>query len=107
MAHTYEELKDMNVMHLRTIAEELGDAAPNGYKTLNKEHLLPALCKALGIEMHAHHEVVGVDKTAIKTRIRALKKERDAALASGNSGQARQFMRRIHHLKREIRKATV
>ncbi len=33
-----------------------------GYTQLNKEHLLVALCKALNIPIHEHHDAVGVDK---------------------------------------------
>jgi hypothetical protein len=40
---------------------------------MNKEHLLPALCNALGIE-HAHHRVeAGFDKSKIKVRMKMLR----------------------------------
>jgi predicted enzyme related to lactoylglutathione lyase len=50
---------------------------------MNKDHLLPALCKALGIDTHEHHAVVGIDKPAIKAKMRELKAKRDSALESG------------------------
>ncbi len=107
MAHTYEELKGKTVAELREIAAGVEHEAVKGYTQLNKDHLLEALCKALGIDAHQHHAVIGVDKLAIKTRIRELKKKRDEALAAHDHSQLKLIRRRIHHLKREIRKAMV
>ncbi|MFO7588294.1 MAG: hypothetical protein R6X22_09500 [Gemmatimonadota bacterium] len=107
MTHTWEELRGMNVARLREIAAGIDHAAVHGYSTMHKEHLLPAICEALGIEAHAHHEVVGLDKQAVKARIRALKEERDAALDAGDLEAVRRARRRIHRLKRKIRRATV
>jgi hypothetical protein len=81
MAHTYEELKHKTVVELRDIAKGLDHEAVQGYTQLNKEHLITALAKALGIQ-HVHHDVVGVDKASIKARIRELKNKRAAALAA-------------------------
>jgi hypothetical protein len=53
MAHTYDELKHKTVAELREIAAGLDHEAVQGYTQLNKEHLLVALCKALGIDTHA------------------------------------------------------
>ncbi len=107
MAYTYDELKDMTLAQLREIAAGVDHEAVQGYTQMNKDHLLPALCHALGIEMHAHHAVVGVDKTAIKQRIHALKHQRDDALKAHDHRQLKAVRRQIHDLKREIRKATV
>ena len=74
---------------------------------MNKEHLLEALCKALNIDMHEHHKVVGINKTTIKAKIKALKKKRDEALAARNRAELKEILRKIHHLKRKIHKATV
>ena len=68
MAHTYEELKSMTVAQLREVAKETGEV--RGYSSMHKEHLLHELCVVLGIEEHVHHEVRGIDKAAIKARIR-------------------------------------
>lgn len=103
MAHTYEELKHKSVAELREIAKELDHEAVKGYTQLNKEHLLPALCKALGIEAHVHHDAVGIDKPALKSQIRALQKERDAALQAHDHGKLRSVRRAIHHLNHQIR----
>jgi DNA-binding IclR family transcriptional regulator len=107
MTHTWEELHDMTVTRLREIAAGLEHEELHGYRTMHKEQLLPALCHALGIEDHAHHVVVGIDKSAIKAKIRELKVQRDAALAAGDSKQLKRIRRRIHRLKRELHKATV
>ena len=108
MAYTYEELKHKTVAELREIAAGVeNQEAVQGYTQLHKDQLLPGLCKALGIETHVHHEVVGIDKTAIKGRIRELKKKRDAILASDDRSELRVVLRQIHHLKREIHKAMV
>jgi len=108
MAHTWEELHKTPVKKLRQIAEELGDHDElHGFSTMHKEDLVPALCHVLGIEDHAHHEVVGVDKAAIKARIKELKVQRDEALAARDSVQLKRTRRKIHRLKRELHKATV
>ncbi len=108
MSHSYDDLKGKTVAELREIAAGLDHEAVKGYTQLNKDHLLVALCKALGIEAHEHHHhLVGVDTAGIKARIRELKKKRDAALAAKNHDELRGILRRIHDLKRGIRRATV
>ncbi|MEE8278937.1 MAG: hypothetical protein V3R89_09490 [Thermoanaerobaculia bacterium] len=107
MEHTYEELHEKTVAQLREIAEGLEHEALKGYTTMHKEDLLPALCQALGIEAHEHHEVMGLDKAAVKVQIRELKKERDAALSAHDHKQLKVVRRRIRGLKRKIRKAMV
>lgn len=106
MAHTYEELKGKTVLELREIAKRLPPEAVQGFSQLNKEHLLPALCKALGIDMHEHHHVVGIDKAAIKAKMRALKKERDAALAAHDSKKLHDVRDRLHRLNHQLRSHT-
>jgi hypothetical protein len=107
MAHTYEELHKKTVDELREIAKGLGPDAVKGYSQLNKDHLLPALCKALGIEAHAHHEVKGLDKRKVKAQLRALKSKRGEALAARDHDLLRQLRRQRHRLNRKIRAATV
>jgi hypothetical protein len=110
MAYTYDELKKKTVDELREIAKGIEHEAVKGYTQMNKEHLLPAVCKALGIDAHAHHHahtVAGFDKGPVKARIRALKAERDKALAARDHKQLKQIRRQIHRLNRKIRAATV
>jgi hypothetical protein len=78
-----------------------------GYTQLNKEHLIVAICNALNIDMHVHHQVVGLDKAKIKAQIHELKKKRDEALAAHDHKELKTVRREIHHLKRQIHRATV
>ena len=106
MAYTYEQLKHMTVAELREIAKGTEGEIVQGYTQLNKEHLVGALAQALGIQ-HEHHDVVGVDKAAIKSRIRELKQKREAAIAAHDHAELKVVRRTIHRLKRQIHKATV
>ena len=104
--YTYEQLKHKTVAELREIAKGIEHEAVQGYTQLNKEHLIVAISKALGIK-HEHHDVVGVDKAAIKAQIKELKKKREEALNAHDHGQLKVVRRTIHRLKRRIHKATV
>ena len=107
MAYTHNELRHKTLAELRDIAKDIQHDAVQGYTQLNKEHLIVASCTALGIEMHEHHDVVGIDKAAIKTRIKALKTRRDEALGAHDRAALKKARRGIHRLKRQIHKATV
>ena len=108
MSHSFEELKKKTIDDLREIAKGLDHEAVKGYTQMNKEHLLPALCRAMGIEAHAHHHAVaGFDKAATKARIRRLKGDREKAIEAHDHERLKQVRREIHGLKRKIRAATV
>jgi hypothetical protein len=109
MAYTYEELHKKTIDELREIAKGLDHEAVKGYTQMNKEHLLPALCKVLGVDMrkHPHHAPVGVDKTPIKAKMRELKTAKAKALEAGDAKQLKQVRRQYHRLNRRIRRATV
>ena len=102
--YTFEELKEKTVAQLREIAEGLDHDALHGYKTMHKEQLVLALCKALGIAARKQRKVVGINKAEIKKQIRELKVERDAALEAHDHKRLKEIRRRIHRLKRTIRK---
>ena len=102
MAHTYHDLKGMTVAELRDIAKGLGEAV-QGYSQMNKDRLLPALCRALKIDMAEHHTAMGIDKPAIKAKMRELKKQRDSAIGSHESEKLKNIRRQIHSLNRQIR----
>ena len=105
MAYTYHELKEKTIQELREIAKNVEQHdAVQGFSQMNKDHLLPALCKALGIPVHEHHEVVGIDKPAIKAKMRELKKKREAALEAKDHASLKSVRRQIHSLNREIRR---
>jgi hypothetical protein len=103
MTHTYEELKAKTVAELREIAKGLDREEVKGASQMNKDHLLPALCRALGIDVHEHHSVSGIDKAAIKAQLRELKQRRVSALESHDHQQLKSLRRQIHHLNHQIR----
>jgi DNA-binding IclR family transcriptional regulator len=107
MAFTYHQLKEKNIADLRDIAKDLQHEAVQGYTQLNKDHLLVALCTALGVPIHEHHDVVGIDKLGLKARIRTLKKDREAAVAAGDHARLKAVRREIHGLNRQIKKHLV
>ncbi|MEW6321572.1 MAG: hypothetical protein AB1635_10845 [Acidobacteriota bacterium] len=103
MAHTYEELKHMTVAELREIAKGLAHDAVQGYTQMNKDHLLPALCAALGIEAHEHHAAVAAGKQEMKARMRALKQARAQAIADGDADRLKRLRREYHRLNHALR----
>ena len=107
MTYTFPELKSKALAELREIAAGITHDAVQGYTQLNKDHLLAAICKALNIDMHAHHEIKGIDKVAIKARIQEWKKKREEALAARDRRALKTALRQIHQLKRTMRKAMV
>ena len=103
MVITYEELKLKTVAELRDIAKGITHDAVLGYTQMHKDQLLRAICRALGIDSHEHHHVVGIDKPAIKAQMRALKKERDAAVEAHDSSQLAVVRRKLHRLNHQLR----
>jgi DNA-binding IclR family transcriptional regulator len=103
MAYTYHELKEKTIQELREIAKEVQHDDVQGYSQMNKEHLLPALCRALGIEAHEQHLVTGIDKPAIKAKMRELRKQRDQAVEAHDGDALKGIRRQIHRLNRQIR----
>jgi hypothetical protein len=103
MAHTYDELKGKTVDELRDIAKTLDNEAVKGATQMNKDHLLPAVCKALGIDAHVHHHVEGIDKASIKSKMKELKRQRTAALDAHDPELLKNVRRQLHHFNRQIR----
>ncbi len=106
MVITYEELKVKTVAELRDIAKGLTHEAVQGYTQMHKEQLLRSLCRALGIDSHEHHHVVGIDKSALKAQMRALKKERDAAIDAHDHDQLAVVRHKLHRLNHQLRSHT-
>jgi len=109
MAYTYDELKKKTIDELREIAKGIDNEAVKGYTQMNKEHLLPAICKALGIDTHVHHHhqaAPGVDKNGLKAKLRQLKTERDKALQAHDHAQLKAVRRQMHRVNRKLRLAT-
>ena len=107
MSYTFEELKKQKVGDLREIAKNLDHEVLHGYTTMHKNDLLMALCTALRIETHEHHDVVGINKGVIKAEIRQLKTQRDELLQARDHRELKKIRRKMHHLKRRIREATI
>jgi hypothetical protein len=103
MAHTYEDLKKKTVAELRDIAKELTHDAVQGYSQMNKDHLLPALCTALGIDAHVHHTARGEVKAAARARLRELRKLRENAVAAHDHTTLKVIRREYHHLNHTLR----
>jgi len=107
MSHTFEELKHKTVAELREIASGIEHEAVQGATQMHKDHLLKALCTALGIDAHVHHHAVGIDKAALKAKIRELQKRRDEILATKDRKDLGGVLRQIHNFKKRIRRAMV
>ena len=103
MAHTYRELKEKTVAELREIAKGVQHDAVQGYSQMNKDRLLPALCRALNVDMAEHHVAQGIDKPALKAKMRELRKERDRAIESHDEQTLRAVRRQLHALNHQIR----
>jgi hypothetical protein len=100
---TFEDLKKKTVAELRDMAKGLSHEAVQGYTQMNKEHLLPALCKALGIEHSHHHVEVGFDKSKIRMRMKMLRAERGKALEAHDSAKLKVVRNELHALNHRIR----
>jgi hypothetical protein len=105
--YTYDDLISMPAAKLKKIAEGVEHEAVHGFKTMHKENLAVALCKAFGIDARTVHKVVGIDKVAIKGQIKALKTKRAAALEAHDRTELKTVRRKIHRLKRKMRKSMV
>ncbi len=107
MEFTFKELKKKRIAELREIAAEMDSKEVEGYTQLTKDQLLKAVCKALKLDTHEQHEVVGLDKAAIKQQIRSLKKKRDKALEAHNKIELKEIRTKIKNFKKQLRRATV
>ena len=105
MDYTFKELKEKTVAQLKEIAKGIEHEAVKGYTQLNKDHLLSAICTALGIDMHVHHEIKGLDKSKLKIKIRKLKSERDQVLPTRDKKKLKSIRRQVKRLKNKMRRA--
>jgi hypothetical protein len=103
MAHTYEELKKKTVAELRELAQGIQHEAVQGYTQMNKDHLLPAVCKALGIDAHEHHAAALAEKTSTKRKMRELKTACEQARAEGDIDRVHRLRRQYHALNHSLR----
>jgi DNA-binding IclR family transcriptional regulator len=103
MAHTYEDLKKKSLAELREIAKDLQHDAVQGYTQMNKDHLLPAVCQALGIDMHVHHGAHAASLSGVRHRMKELKAKRQAAVDAHDHDTLRAIRREYHRLNHRLR----
>jgi hypothetical protein len=103
VAYTFHELKGKSLQELRDIAKDVHHDAVQGFSQMNKDHLLPALCRALGIDAHEHAAIAGIDKRAIKATMRDLRAKRAAAVEAHDHAALKSARRQLHALNRQIR----
>src|SRR3990172_11350299 len=106
MDYTYKDLKIKTVAQLKEIAKSIEHEAVKGYTQLNKEHLIQAICTALGIDTFEHHHVEGLNKSDLKKEIRKLKKEHNKALEAHDSKQLKAVRQQLKKLKNKLRRST-
>ena len=83
---------------------------PGGRAAMNHRQFgrdVAGFCRALGIEMYAHHHVEGANKSMLKSQIHDLKKQRDEALAAHDHKRLKDVRREIHHIKTRLHRAAV
>ena len=102
---------DWHDLHKKRVAD-LRDMMKEHYPTrqgimsMKKDDLVAELAEAIGIEA-PHKVVVGIDKAAVKAKIQEHKELRKQALDAGDHDQLKFQRRKIHRLKRQLRKAMV
>lgn len=75
-----------------------------GLTAMKKDELVKHMCDKLGVK-RVVHGTLQVDKAPIKLAIRALKKEREAALAAHDRTKLSELRRQIHANKHKLRRA--
>jgi len=96
------ELKDLEKMTVVKLREEAHKFDVKDALGMGKEQLIELLCQKLGIH-RPERKAVGIDKGALKSRIRALKSKRVKAL-EGRDGKALADLRmRMKRYKRMIK----
>ncbi len=96
-----KELEKMTVPNLREEAAKFEDI--KGVSGMKKAQLIEALCDKLDIH-RPDTEVVGVDKSVLKARIRKLQAKRVEALAEHDHQALADIRMRIKVYKRSIRR---
>lgn len=99
----WHDLNKKRVADLRDMMKEHHPTA-QGVMSMKKEELVKHLAEALGIE-EPKKVVEGIDKGEIKAKIRAHKELRQQALESGDHDALKMQRRKIHRLKRKLRRA--
>jgi len=98
----YHELEKTKVTQLREMAAEYPDIT--GVTGRSKEELVDLLAEKLGIEK-PHLVASGINKQAVKAKLRGLKTERDQALEAKDALQLKRVRRKMHRLRHQLRTA--
>lgn len=98
----WHELEKKKVTELRELAKE--HANVEGAVGMSKEQLVETVAAALGIE-RPHLIATGINKTALKQKIRVLRSEVQQGIEAKDRQLVRRKRRQIHRLKRRIRRA--
>jgi hypothetical protein len=98
----YKAIRKMTAVQLREQLAKFPDVS--GVSAMKKDALVELLSKKLGVSAHTHAEAQ-VNKTAVKQQIRALKKERDAAVLVHDKAKLAELRHRIHKQKHILRRA--
>ena len=99
----WHELNKTRVADLRDLMKEhLPEVT--GITQMKKEQLVELLADKLEIE-RPHKVVEGIDKAAVKAKIKELKGQRNTALEAHDHGELKKQRRAIHRLKRKLRRA--
>jgi hypothetical protein len=93
--HRVADLRDMMKKHAPQV---------QGVLSWKKEQLVDEVAQLLGIEK-PHKVIEGIDKTQIKAKIKERKVARKQALEAKDATMLKRERRRIHRLKRKLRRA--
>jgi cell division protein FtsX len=106
----YHDLEKMTVVQLREEVKKLPDV--KGVTAMKKEELIHALVEHLGItvpektkEKKRKSGSAPLDKPALKKKLAELRAAKSAAQAANDRKSAHLLRRRIHIIKRRVRKS--
>jgi hypothetical protein len=103
MTVDWHDLQKKRVADLRDMMKEHRPQM-QGVMSMKKDVLVQHLAEALGIE-EPHKVVEGIDKGAVKAKIQEHKALRQQALEAGDHAELKNQRRKIHRLKRSLRRA--
>jgi hypothetical protein len=99
----WHELHKHRVADLRVMMKQHAPQV-EGVLSWKKEQLVVEVAQLLGIEK-PHKVIAGIDKTAVKERIKKQRVLRAQALEAKDAEQLKRARRKIHRLKRKLRRA--
>ena len=101
------EINDLEKMTVTKLREEAGKFEDvKGVSGMKKDQLIDIMCEKLDIHRPGK-QVVGIDKSVLKSRMRALQVRKTQAAAEHNHEELADLRKRIKTYKRSIRKHTV